>query len=122
MRFVLNRECWLSLAVLAAACLCLPGSGRAAEAKPVTVTEKNKGDTVNLAKGQELVVRLPIRSGTGFTWIIIKQDDKQLKKMGDPKVERDKGGKIGGLAKQVFRFKALKAGTSTLELHYLRPF
>src|SRR5262245_20335956 len=90
--------------------------------KPVAVTEKDKDGKVTIAKGKELAVSLEITTGTGYTWQVGKVDKKQLEQLGEPKTEKPENGRLGAKAQQVFKFKALSAGTSTLELNYLRPF
>jgi predicted secreted protein len=121
MRFLLHQGGRLSLAVVAVACLCLPARGKDDAPKPVTVTDKENDGKVTLAKGQELIVRLVANPTTGFTWVVSKKAEKQLKQVGKPVVEKGTG-RIGAPSKMVYRFKALKAGTDTLELHYLRTF
>src|SRR5262249_6772160 len=93
------------------------GAALADEPKPATVTEKDNDGKVTLTKGQELVVNLEITTGTGYTWQAARSDAKQLEQAGKPKVEL-KEEKPGAVARQVFRFKALTPGTTTLEMHY----
>ena len=112
---------WLGV-FLTLAFLGWSGPTWADEAKPVTVTDKDNDGKVSLTKGQELVVRLEIRTGTGFTWEVSPVEGKRLEQLGKPALERGSGGRAGGPAFQVFRFKAVRAGTTTLELNYRRPF
>ena len=111
-----------SWAVLATVFLCFAGRGTAAdEPKPVTLTDKNNDGKVTLTKGQQLVVRLKITTGTGFTWVVAKKDAKLLEQVGKAAVEREKN-RPGAPAMMVFKFKTLKTGKGTLALEYKRPF
>lgn len=112
-----GRQWGLAMAIL----IGLGGSVVAEQPKPVTVTEKESGNKVALAKGQELVVSLEIRTGTGYTWQVAGLDGKLLEQVGKPVLERTDN-KPGAPARQVFRFKATAAGSGMLELNYLRPF
>jgi inhibitor of cysteine peptidase len=106
---------------LALVCLASTAMGRADEPKPVKITDKDNDGKVLLVKGQELIVTLDITTGTGYTWLVKRVDDKQLEQTGKPKEEREEN-KPGAPARLVFRFKALKPGTTPLELDYKRPF
>ena len=92
------------------------------DAKTVTVTEKDSGSKVKLAKGDTLVVRLDVQGGTGYSWKIAKIDDAFLKSQGKPEVEKPDKPKPGGKATYIYRFTVEKAGASELEMHYARPF
>jgi inhibitor of cysteine peptidase len=110
----------LGLAVL------VGGAGRADDpqekGKTVTVTEMDKDAKVKLAKGDTLVLKLGMRSGTGFTWAVGKGDDARLKPLGKPTTEKPKKPLPGGPVIQVFRFEAVAAGDARLEMWYKRPF
>jgi inhibitor of cysteine peptidase len=97
-------------------------SAMAGDAKTITVSEKDSGTKVKLAKGDTLVVRLEVQGGTGFTWKIAKNDDAVLKSQGKPEVERPEKPKPGGKVTHIYRFTAEKAGAAELEMHYARPF
>jgi inhibitor of cysteine peptidase len=89
--------------------------------KAVTVTDKDKGK-VTVPKGGALVVKLPITTGTGYTWVIAKNNADQLKPAGKPMIEKPAKPVPGAKTTQVFRFDASAAGTSELTLEYKRPF
>jgi predicted secreted protein len=90
--------------------------------KAVTVTDKEDKGKVTVPKGGALVVKLPITTGTGYTWVIAKNDAGQLKPAGKPTVERPDKPVPGAKTTQVFRFDAAAAGTSELTLEYKRSF
>jgi inhibitor of cysteine peptidase len=110
----------LGLAVLVAS-TGLAGNPQG-KSKLVTVTEKDKDAKVKLAKGDTLEIKLGMRSGTGFTWVVGKGDDAKLKPLGKPTTEKPEKPLPGGPVTQVFLFEAVAAGKVRLEMWYKRPF
>lgn len=110
--------------MLAGALVLLSGPAPADEAKDkaVTVTDKEDKGKVTVPKGGTLVVKLPITTGTGFTWVIAKSNPDQLKPIAKATIEKPEQPLPGANAIQVFRFDAASAGTSELTLEYKRPF
>src|SRR5262245_20486769 len=94
---------------------------RAGDDKGTTLTEKDSGKKIEIKKGETLTLKLEMIAGTGFTWIIAKNDKEQLVP-GKSAIIPGKKGVVGAKATQVFPFKAEAAGTSELELHYKRVF
>jgi inhibitor of cysteine peptidase len=108
----------LSLIVLALCSCAVAGS----EEKAVTVTEKDQGHTVQVGRGDTLIVRLAAQLGTGYGWHVSKNDARILQSLGEPSLERQGEGKPGGVETQVFRFRAAASGKSALTLAYSRPW
>jgi inhibitor of cysteine peptidase len=116
--------------VLIAACFSIalmtadPGDSTAAaeQTQTVVVTDKENQTKVKLSKGDTLELKLQANPTTGFLWVVAKNKEEQLKQQG--KTEFLKGDKkvIGAPTTQIYRFRAEKAGSSELELHYKRPF
>ena len=98
------------------------GQAQDKEAKAQTITEKENGTKVKLAKGETLTIKLEGVPTAGYVWNIAKNNADQLAPQGKPEVTPAKKGVIGGKAITTFRFKADAAGASDLELHYKRPF
>ena len=109
-------------ALLMVGFLFLSGGIRAGDDKPVTLTDKDTGTTVKLAKGAMLEVKLPSTAGTGFTWQVVKNNPEQLVLQGRSQIIRPDKKVVGGKQTQLFRFKAEWIGTSDLEIVYRRPF
>jgi inhibitor of cysteine peptidase len=99
-----------------------PARSDEAKDKAVTVTDKQDKGKVTVPKGGSLVVKLPITTGTGYTWVVAKDNTEQLKPVGKPTVEKPDKPVPGARTTQVFRFDAAAAGTSELTLEYKRPF
>jgi inhibitor of cysteine peptidase len=110
------------LALLFAAALIDAGAAQNADDKTTTLTEKDNGKKVQLKKGDALTLKLEMTAGTGYTWLVAKNNSEQLSPQGKPTVVPAKKGVLGGKATQVFQFKADSPGASDLELHYKRPF
>lgn len=110
--------------LMAALTLALSGEGNAVtpEPKTVTVTEKENGTKIKLAKGDSLVLKLVEQPGTAFGWDFIKSGEKVLKLQGKPLTEKPEKPIPGGKVTKVWRFKAEGAGVAELEMHYRRPF
>jgi inhibitor of cysteine peptidase len=113
---------WSCLLCLFVGAFFFSGGLGAGESKPRTLTDKDTGTTVKLAKGAILEVKLPTTAGTGFTWQIVKNNPEQLALQGRSKIIRPEKKIIGGKQTQVFRFKGEWLGTSDLEIVYRRPF
>ena len=92
------------------------------EGPQVTITEQDDGGTVTVARKGTLVVRLKSQMGTGYGWQVARNDGRRLKLLGPPEQENSQGGLPGGDEHQIFRFKALRSGTTLLELRYVRPW
>ncbi|MEW6211958.1 MAG: protease inhibitor I42 family protein [Acidobacteriota bacterium] len=116
----------LAVALFIVACLSLSAQGRCStpqDAKDtLTVTDKDNGKKISLAKGNTLIVRLEARPGTGYGWRVAKNDAEKLKPEGEPTEESPGKEVIDGTEYQIFRFKAVSRGTVFLELHYVRPW
>ena len=107
--------------VLAVGLIVLQGNATLAD-KEVTVTDKENNTKVKLDKGDTLILKLSANPTTGFLWAVAKNNDEQLKQQGKTEFLKPDKKLIGAPTTQVYRFKAEKAGTSDLELHYKRPF
>lgn len=87
----------------------------------VVVGDADHGKTVELAKDQELIVRLEVQLGTGYHYQVVQIDQDVWAPVGEPTFEEGDG-LPGGREFQVFRFRAVGSGTADLRLHYRRPF
>jgi inhibitor of cysteine peptidase len=102
------------VAVLAAAPALAQGPTRA-----VIVAERQNGTTVELSRGQRLVVRLATRAGTGFSWAPTAPTGGVLRLA---KSETGRPSMPGAAAAQIFTFVPVAPGTADVEFSYRRPW
>jgi predicted secreted protein len=114
-----TRISYAAPVVILAAWLGLTANA-AYDGKTVTVTDKDNGGTVTLAKGDTLVVKVEGNAGTGYSWSVAKNDKSVLAFQSQATERQDK--KPGGKFTAVFNFSAAAAGGSDIEMHYARPF
>jgi len=124
---VAGRVASTSIAVvLVVACSTIapqaPHSAMSGSGEAVTVSEKDNNGQVHLALGATLVIRLEAIPGAGYGWQVVRNDPERLTPVGTPVYEQSGKDLVGAPEKQVFRFKALAAGSIEMELHYVRPW
>jgi len=90
----------------------------------VTVTGKEHNSTVELNKGDTLVVILDFSPGTGYSWQMARNDTDLLEPEGKPAIAAgtDQKNIPGGGEQATFRFKAVNNGTTVMALHLKRPW
>ena len=88
----------------------------------LVITDKDNGAQETVPKGGTIVVHLEVTGGTGYSWALAKNGAPQLKALGKPFMEKPKDSRPGATEIQVFRFKAVSAGSATVEFHYARPW
>jgi len=101
---------------------CTNGGGGGSAPSSVSVDESSSGQQVEIASGGTLTVTLESNQTTGFQW--------ELKSVGDTSVLQSQGGTynapdsemVGAGGEEVWTFKALKPGTSSLSMEYSQPW
>jgi predicted secreted protein len=89
----------------------------------VVVIGKDECSHVEVSMGKSLIVKLPVRLGTGFSWHVVKNEGGHIQQEGDSRFESATGDhKFGGVENQVLRFVTLNRGEEKLLLFYRRPF
>ena len=90
----------------------------------LTVTEHNNGDTVQVALGTILILKIEGIPGTGYAWHVVKAKPNLLTMIEEPIFEPKKddltSGPLGAPTYNVFRYRAQKEGTEIIELYYMR--
>jgi inhibitor of cysteine peptidase len=95
---------------------------RAATDKTVVVSDADDGKKVAVPVGGRLVVRLSSNLTTGFQWRVVTNNPLHLKPEGEPTYESPDTQLMGVGGTQVFRFSAVEAEKTRLELEYIRPW
>jgi len=90
--------------------------------RALKLTETDNGSDVNLDAGGQLMITLPGNPSTGYSWEVLGVDGYILAQEGEPEFIGEDS-MLVGLGGQVrFIFIAKKAGSTTLELVYHRPW
>lgn len=104
--------------------LCLSWGALAGCTTPAVemqITESANGTTVEVSNGNTLAVHLAANVTTGHEWQVVQVDEAVLKPEGTPEYVADQPVTTGSGGTSIFRFKAVGAGTTTLELGYFPP-
>ena len=88
----------------------------------VSVDESSSGKQVEIAAGGTLTVTLESNVTTGYSWELKQIGDTSILQKTDNKYEAPTSGLVGAGGKEVWNFKALKAGTTTLSMEYSQPW
>ena len=102
-------------------CLMLSQSPLLAADATVTVTKEQAGREITLKVGNILLIELPGKGGTGYSWLVEGTFAPYLKLM-DQTTRQLKEGRLGGPVMQVWRFKAAQPGTCEIKMAYYRPW
>ena len=87
-----------------------------------TITKADQDRTVNVVKGGQVTVKLVWSPGTGYDWILTRNDPSMLQQDGEARTEPAKEPMPGAAETRVFLFKALKSGSTSLEFQSRQPF
>jgi len=77
------------------------------------------GDSITVSNGDTFVIALDANPSTGYSWEADANADVEFVKS---KQVQGSSNAVGAPGTQQLTFKAVKAGSSTLTLNYLRPF
>ncbi len=94
-------------------------------AKEVKLDAAANGRQVELQKGQTLVITLESNPTTGYRWEVVELEESILRQMGEPEFKVSDSREppppgTGGW--ETWRFEAVKAGQTALELVYHRAW
>jgi inhibitor of cysteine peptidase len=87
----------------------------------VNVYEFQNGTSVDLKTGDMLVITLDGNPTTGYQWEMLPNTDGVVELQGDPEYKSG-GNLVGSGGKYNFNVKAVKAGTTRVDLKYYRSF
>lgn len=88
----------------------------------VQLTETDNGKEIPLNVGEQLVITLPGNPSTGYSWEVTTIDTIILNQVGEPQFASDNTNLVGAGGVLTLTFEAKKAGSTTLELVYHRPW
>ncbi len=87
----------------------------------IKLTANDNGRSIELQVGQVLAFTLDANPSTGYSWEMTKIDQKILQQIGEAEFTPDST-LPGAGGQQVFRFKAVSAGQTALNLIYHRTW
>lgn len=106
------------------ACGAPPVPTTEAASNMTNLTIEDNGRIIDLAVGATITLTLKSIPGTGYSWEVVESAAGHISRVGEPEPaacpDDEVSGEIGGPSCQVFRFKAEKAGSGSLKLHYKR--
>ena len=83
---------------------------------------ETNGNPVSVGQSEEFEIRLAATPTTGYTWQVVNAPP-QIQALGNSYVQPTQGQPVaGGSGVQVFRFRALQAGSYTLTFELKRPW
>ena len=85
----------------------------------LTFYDRDNGQTVRVPAGQVVTIRLMVPQGARSGWQPVRLDYGRLIPVGGPTLEP--GGSVPGTDCQVFQFRTVGKGRTTIELEYVRP-
>lgn len=91
----------------------------------VSLSAKDSGGQVEVDVGQVLVLTLESNPTTGYSWEVVDAEGSVLRQTGEPEFEaasESDPAPLGAGGVEVFRFEAVGAGETRLELVYHRPW
>ena len=94
--------------------------GASTNGKTYTISSTN----INASAGDEFIIQLESNQTTGFQWGVAGSlDPSVVKKVSSKYVPApNPSGKMGAGGKELWTFKAVKAGTATIAMTYTQPF
>ena len=112
--------------IIAVMLLCLFGCSPGGSVAPseVSVDESATGKTVKIAVAGTLMVTLESNATTGFQWELASISDQTVLEQVDHQFVSppEDTGMVGAPGKEVWTFKALKEGSSTISMEYSQPW
>ncbi len=105
-RIYSNKMHCLSLIVL----LCLIAACSSGSGASVMLAEADSGRTVELKRGDTLIIALPTSPATGFSWQVITLAEDVLKQQGDPQYKQDNAAMMGGGGISYLHFSSHQLG------------
>ena len=101
------------------------GAGPGGGADEVNVDESYNGGEVKVAAGGKVIVTLESNPSTGFSWMLSEITSEGVLEEAGNEFQSDNTDNpplVGAGGHEIWTFKALKKGTSTISMEYSRPW
>ena len=112
-----SRPTWIDVFAALCAIVVLLSACAGPGGASVTLRETDVGRTIDLKRGDKLIVELEGNPTTGFSWTMADLESDVLKAEGEPEFSADPG-MVGGSGTFTFTFAAARSGTMLLKLLY----
>jgi inhibitor of cysteine peptidase len=113
---------WLTLGLVITAIMGMVIAGCSSLPKQVSADASSSGKQIEIAAGGSFTITLDSNATTGYSWELKGISDTTVLEKTDNKYVAPTSGLMGAGGKEVWTFKALKAGTSTLTMEYSQPW
>jgi inhibitor of cysteine peptidase len=92
--------------------------------EPIELGFHDKGSSIELEKGEEIVILLDSNPTTGYSWIPGEEIDTNIVTLTDSKFIQTETEKelVGSGGREVFTFEAKNSGQTEIILYYQRPW
>lgn len=87
----------------------------------LSITEADKGKTLEVRRDDLIVVRLPENPTTGYRWAL-DEDQHEILFLEKSEFSLPKSPKVGGGGTRIFTFRAKRAGTAQIRLKNWRDW
>lgn len=81
-----------------------------------------KPGQVNAMVNKTFIIKLISNPTTGYGWQLQEPLDKQMLKLVRSDFQRPRSNLVGAPGKEIWTFKALKPGKTTIRMKYVRPW
>ena len=119
------KKYWGIVVITILAIVAIGGTVAAASADnsgPRVVNVSESGKQIELSPGDSLVVTLDSNPSTGFSWSIAGISVEAVIEKASNEFQGADTGMMGAGGQEVWTFKALDKGTSTIEMQYSRSW
>lgn len=122
--FVARRIFWTGVLPAVVGLLSSCASSRQVAPETVHLDEADSGRTIDLRKGQVLILTLRANVTTGYAWKVTRLDERVLCPLGEAEYRPDPHPprRVGVGGRMIYRFRASDEGSTHLELVYRRPW
>jgi inhibitor of cysteine peptidase len=84
--------------------------------------ESKPAEMISAQAGRNFTITLPANPTTGYQWQLARPLNDKMVNLISSEYIADDTGLVGSGGKQVWKFKALKAGRAAIALKYLQPW
>lgn len=89
---------------------------------PVELGINDKGSSIEIKKGDEIIILLESNPTTGYSWILGEEIDTNIVSLTGSKFMQKEKELVGTGGCEVFTFKAKSSGHTEIILYYQRPW